>query len=254
MFDAEKLLSCRPLKKISWLLMACFALFDPAGCATKDNNYTQCYQDKAGADLAYLPAFSGKTRILTTTNIVNDVKDLYRSGYTLLGDSEFQGPSLPDRALRFQAHQVGADVVVRSREFVRMTTTATPWPSSLDTRGRLIAPDIQAGSRLYQYQAGFFRQGHPDILGVWDRPTTPEVRQKMRQDQGVLVYVVRNGSPAFKADITEGDVIMGMGGEAVKSDADMREKLNKFAGQKVDLEIWRDGQLKTNSVQLNKQP
>jgi hypothetical protein len=254
MFNAEKLLRSRPLNHISWLLMACYPLVHLTGCATKDNNYTQFYQDRAGAGTSHFPPYSGSTKILTTSNAVTDAKDLYRKGYTLLGVSEFQGPVLSDGALRFQAKQVGADVVLRSRAYLRTATPATGLPSSLYLHESHIGLVRRVTYRLYEYDTGFFRRGLPAILGILYGPTPSEIRQKLERSTGAFVFVVRNGSPAFNANILEGDVILKMDGEDVMSEAGLREKLNQLAGQKVELEIWRNGQFKTVSVQLNNRP
>jgi hypothetical protein len=253
MLNAEIFLRCRPLHKMSWLLITCCTLVNLTGCVTGHNSYTQHYQDKAGPEITNLPPYSGSTQILATTNTVNDAKDLYRKGYTLLGVSEFQDQVLSDSALRVQAKQVGADVVLCSRVFLG-TGTPPNWPSDKNSQGMVTPAGIPITTRIYQYQAGFFRQGRPAILGVMYRPTPPEIRQKLAGNPGVFAYVVRNGSPASSANIQEGDVILKMAGEDVMSDTDMGEKLAKLAGQKVDLEVWRDGQFKTVSVQLNNKP
>jgi hypothetical protein len=254
MSNAEKRPRGRPLNKICWLLVACCTLVSFTGCASRNNSFTQFYKDKAGAEMTNLPAYSGSTRILTTSNAVNDAKDLYRDGYTLLGFSDFEGPRLTDGGVRFQAKQVGADVVLVSRAYLRTETPPTPWPSRMNSMGMFTAPGIPVTVRVYQYQAGFFRRGRPAILGVFYRAAPSEIRQKLERNTGVFVFVVRNGSPAFNANLLEGDVILKTDGEDVMSEADMREKLNKLAGRKVELEIWRDGRFKTISVQLNKKP
>jgi hypothetical protein len=253
MFNTENFRRCRLLHKMSWLLMTCSTLAILTGCATRPNSYTQYYQDKAGPDLTNLPPYSGSTQILTTSNTVNDAKDLYRNGYTLLGVSEFQAPSQSDNDLRLQAIKVGADVVLCSRVFLRIGTPAI-WPSDKNSQGMITPAGMPITDRIYQYQAGFFRKGRPAILGVMYRPIPTEIRQKLARNTGVLVHVVVTGSPASNANILEGDVILKMAGEDVMAETDMGEKLNKLAGQKVDLEIWRDGQVQTISVQLNNKP
>jgi hypothetical protein len=253
MLNLENFLRCRPLRKMCWLLLTCCTLATLTGCATTPNSYTQYYQDKAGPDITNLAPYSGSTQILASSNTVNDAKDLYRNGYTLLGVSEFQDQLLSESALMFQAKQVGADVVLCSRVYLR---TGPPALVPSDTREEtMVTPSgLPITVRLYQYQAGFFRKGPPGILGVMYRPIPSEIRQKLARNTGVFVHIVRTGSPASDAKILEGDVILKMNGEDVTSEADLGEKLNKLAGQKVDLEIWRDGQSKTISVQLNNKP
>ena len=49
-------------------------------------------------------------------------------------------------------------------------------------------------------------------------------------------------------------MILKVNGEDVTSVSDYTSKLIQLAGQKVDIEIWRNGQSKIISVQLNKVP
>lgn len=63
-----------------------------------------------------------------------------------------------------------------------------------------------------------------------------------------------NDSPASRANILEGDVLLKIAGEDVASFEDYNNKLPRFAGQKVDIEIWRQGEIKTIAVQLGDLP
>lgn len=103
----------------------------------------------------------------------------------------------------------------------------------------------------YQYDIGYFRKTKMPIIGIIPQPLPAEIREKLQRNTGVLVWVVKNDSPAFLANILEGDVILEIGNEEVKTVSDFGEKINKLAGQKVDLGIWRNGETKTISVQFN---
>lgn len=106
----------------------------------------------------------------------------------------------------------------------------------------------------YQYEAAFFRKTKPTILGVRAQALPTEVRQQLQRNAGIIAWVVLSGSPAFAANILEGDVILKFNGEDVISVEDYGQKLNNLAGQKIDIEIWRNGQSKTVPVQLNNKP
>jgi S1-C subfamily serine protease len=94
----------------------------------------------------------------------------------------------------------------------------------------------------------------PTILGLFAQPLPDEMRPQLGRNTGVLVWVVKNGSPAAAANILEGDVISKVNGQDVLSVPDFVDKFTKLVGQKVEVEIWRDGQFKTVSVQLNNNP
>jgi len=197
------------------------------------NGFSQFYQDRVGEGITNLTSYSGNTKIFTSSNITNDLKELYRSGYVLIGVSAFQGPPQSPDAVIFQAKKVGADVVLLA--FASLG-------SQQATVGRL------------QFEAGFLRKMKTPILGIIAIPLPSEIRQKLERNTGVLVWIVNNDSPAFNANILEGDAILNMNGEDVMSVADLMKKKAMFAGKKVDVGIWRNGQFKTISVQLNNAP
>jgi S1-C subfamily serine protease len=65
---------------------------------------------------------------------------------------------------------------------------------------------------------------------------------KMEQERGVLVASVEKGSPAHKADIREGDVIIGLENEEVNSLDDIHRFLTLYApNKKYEMSVLRAG-------------
>lgn len=276
------------LKPMCWLLFGLAALINLTGCMTTPNGFSQFYQDMAGPGITNLPPYSGSTKIYTASNPTNDVKELFRNGYFLIGASAFTGPAQSDGALMSHAKKVGADVVLVSSAYLGSQQSAVPWiqynpgqtytttssgnvnanawgsggyaygtgnyygTSTTTTPGTYSTQVIPVTVHRYQYEAGFFRRMPSPILGVLPQPLPAEIRQRLERNTGVFAWVVRSGSPAFNANILEGDVILNLNGEDVVSDVDLMDKNMKFAGQKVNVEVWRNGQFKTIPVQLNK--
>jgi PDZ domain len=264
------------------------ALVGLTGCVTTPNGFSQFYQDRAGASITNAPPYSGSTKILTAAT-TNDWMELYRNGYALLGVSAFQGPPQANNALLGQAKKVGADVVLFSCSYLGSAQIAVPWiqynpgqsstttssgtvnanawgsggsaygtanyygNSTTTSPGTFSTQVVPVTVQRYQYEAGFYRKIKPPILGIMARPLPSEIRQQLERNTGVYVWIVRNDTPAFNANILEGDVILKMNGEDVSA-SDFTQKCLPFAGQKVDIEIWRNGQFKTISVQLNNAP
>lgn len=281
----------RVLKKRFYLLVVLGLLIPLTGCVTARNGFSQFYQDRAGAAITNMPPYSGTTRIVTgSADPKNDVKDLFRNGYLMIGESAFQGPPQGNNALMSQAKKVGADVVLVTSAYLGSQQTAVPFmqynpgqtytttssgtvnanaygsggyaygtgnyygSSTTTSPGSFTTQMVPITVQRYQYDAAFFRKMQPTILGVIPQPLPPEIRQRLERNTGVFAWVVRNDSPAFNANILEGDVILKMNGEDVVSVTDYVQKYIKMAGQKIDIEIWRDGQSKTISVQLNNKP
>ena len=90
-------------------------------------------------------------------------------------------------------------------------------------------------------------------LGVTVQPLTASLIEayKIPVKEGSIVADVQKNSPAHKYGLERGDVIVSVGGKAVKNSQDVVFFVrNKLAGEKVAFEIYRDGGKKTVEVVL----
>ena len=82
------------------------------------------------------------------------------------------------------------------------------------------------------------------ILGVHIVTLTPDIADNLgsKDAQGALVQEVVGGSAADKAGVKAGDVITSVNGQAVKSAAELRNRIGLMrVGESVDLAVLRDG-------------
>jgi serine protease Do len=92
-------------------------------------------------------------------------------------------------------------------------------------------------------------------LGVGIQPVTPEIAAAIGLDEpsGALVMKVEPDSPASKANLHKGDVIVGFNGQKVDALHDLtRLVADTRAGTKVNLEVWRDKRRETLTVEIAK--
>lgn len=82
-------------------------------------------------------------------------------------------------------------------------------------------------------------------LGILMQDVTEELQKSLGKnapERGALVGQVESGSPADRAGIRSGDIIVQVDGQPVDGSQSMqRNVLGKTIGQKTDLTIWRDG-------------
>jgi S1-C subfamily serine protease len=87
-----------------------------------------------------------------------------------------------------------------------------------------------------------FDRGRPK-LGVQLVETTRELREHLggSGDEGVLVSKVLSGTPAARAKIAVGDLILSVDGESVATVDELRDALQDKEGETFTVEVARDG-------------
>ncbi len=90
-------------------------------------------------------------------------------------------------------------------------------------------------------------------LGVSIQNLTPELAKSLgiKETEGALISGVEGGSPADKAGLKRGDLIIGVGDKKVTDSTGLRNTISGMApGTKVDIKVLRDGKEKTLPVTL----
>ena len=91
----------------------------------------------------------------------------------------------------------------------------------------------------------------PVRLGIRVQPMTPELRRffEAPPDRGVLVSRVDPGSPAERAGVRVGDVILRLGDAVARHPRDVvREALRAPGGEPLEIEVVREGRRRTLAV------
>ena len=94
-------------------------------------------------------------------------------------------------------------------------------------------------------------------LGLYPQDVTPEIAKQFNLSGpgGALVSEVSPDSPASKAGLKRGDVILKVNGETVNSANDLRLRISQTPpGTPVKLQVSRDGKLQDVSVDLGEFP
>ncbi len=95
-------------------------------------------------------------------------------------------------------------------------------------------------------------------LGIEAQPLTPQLRTYFNmpgQDVGVLIGDVLEDGPAAKSGVKRGDILLTLAGIPIGSVAEYRDALTEFTvGERLDLEIRRDGRELTLSIEASAFP
>jgi serine protease Do len=95
------------------------------------------------------------------------------------------------------------------------------------------------------------------FLGVGLQPLTDDLVKafKLKSDEGVLISEVQPKSPAEKAGIQTGDVVVAIDNKPVKSTRELQLTVGAMApGAKVQLKVLRDGKEQNVTIDLGERP
>jgi serine protease Do len=94
-------------------------------------------------------------------------------------------------------------------------------------------------------------------MGVQVQGVTKDIADGlgMKKAQGAIVDEPQSGSPAAKAGLKAGDVIIAVDGKEMKDGRDLARTIAGMApGTEVKLDIWDNGETKTASLTLGQMP
>jgi membrane-associated protease RseP (regulator of RpoE activity) len=154
----------------------------------------------------------------------------------------------PGRAVRLGVMRDGREIEVNVTMGERPSpanrfTVVRPAVANVRVRPDIVRPEIVVGA------------GQRRHLGVELQSMTPQLAEYfgLSKRSGALVIFVFADSPAAKAGLKAGDVILSVGTETVENPADLRRALTgKPETAEVEFKILRDKQEKTLKVQLEK--
>ncbi len=215
------------------------------GCAK--NMVSQSYHDTSiGFDITKDSILSNDSPniLLGGNNQGNDHLNMLEQGYIMIGYSSFvkndnalRGANFDENQVLSQAKKIYSSVVLLYANMMQ--------PMYLGLQGNLIPFNRN------RYLATYYIKTKAPIFGVYILDLSPEVRQKIGSNNGVIVYVVVKDSPAFLADILKGDIIRKIGDVDIIDVRSFQEVFRHYIGKKVNVLILREGQEINKQIQLN---
>jgi hypothetical protein len=101
------------------------------------------------------------------------------------------------------------------------------------------------------YYATFWVKAKPLSLGAYFDNLTDELRRKVESNKGVYIRVVVKDSPAFNADLLNGDIIRKLNNIEVANASHFGNLIAENKGQQIELEIFRNDKTIVKKIQLN---
>lgn len=269
------------------LLLTCAVAF-LTGCTT--NPYTQYYRSCpiSAADQQRLLLPSAQPQIISVSaeNVENEFRRLLERNFILIGISQFSGGEPTQPQLIEQAKAVGADIAMYGSEYshteqgVAPVLSYQPGQTYTTTQSGIVNANTYGSSgyaygsgtysgtsmttapgafhadyvpyqqRIYQHSAAFLRRGKPLRFGAQYTVIPDDLRRSLQRNTGVCVTLVTLDSPAFRANILVGDVIIQLADKPVATPKEFTDIIQSHAGQKVPVRVIRGAQTIDIDVQL----
>lgn len=247
------------------------------GCA---NPYASFYFDQTGgldvtqSDRVVLS--DAPPKIYRGSEPGADGKALLQMGYAMVGYSHFNAASASEPQLVEQAKKVHAEMVVTYSEYTNTvsgsiplvlpntTTSSTTMTGSAYGSGGYTSMTgsayttttgsqttyIPYNTNRYDFFATYWVKMKPFSFGAYFEDLTAEVRREIGSNKGIIVTTVVNDSPAFIADIFEGDILKSFNGQEIVNAADFAAKISASSGQRVEVGVLRGAELLLKQVEL----
>lgn len=234
-----------------------------------------------------LPPRSGNCRVIRSADGSAEAEQLLQDGYGVIGSSDFSSTVIPpEYEVLDLAEKVQAGVVLLiqrdkgPRHTVKAIATHEPptviaqfesgffngWRGLNDASGSyhgrsvVVVPGksstqlVPVTEDSYEIHAVFWRKGPPPIFGAQVAPLPSSLRAELQQNSGVLVTRIITDSPAFRANILQGDVLTSIDGRPIDSPDRLKAGLEQRAGQRVEIDLIRNNAAKRVSAVLNPAP
>lgn len=242
------------------LLFSLGALFMTTALqAAEVNLYAKNYNAQNSDNLKSLEA-NPDTKMFASSHKDEDNISMLEDGYDMIGSSGFDAEVVPAEQALEHAKSIKADTVLVYSKYASTKTTGSKLQlvkEAAKNGGEIEAEALVEAPVQYHYYASYWAKLPMPTLGVNViklKLKTSEEGDKLvtfKEEPGLKIIAVIKASPAAKAGVVTGDVLLKIGDvELVKSD-DLFAAVQRYAGQTVAVEFERNSKPLKVSVALN---
>jgi hypothetical protein len=194
-----------------------------------------------------------------------DLRALVENDYVPMGTSKFTGGAADPRQAGQQGKRIGAALVVLYGEVLNTPDAGLaplPFhprppggtaygPHAADTSGGAATIGSLPPRPKSDHVATYWAKNQPPVLGIVNRPLDDKEKTRLMRNDGIVVELVTNDSPAAAAHIQQGDIILAIDGKPILDPMAVPAFLQSIAGRKVLIDLLRNGTPLAVDVQLN---
>lgn len=232
--------------------------------APKSNNpYTESFTSRERPSIGLQPE-TGAPKMYRGVVETADYQRMLEDGYDMLGYSKFEANAIPPELAVEHARNLKADVVLVYSKLVGNVPASVQIQQMRDRAKQKAPADTAAKDKAvgdvvataeeqqrYAYFATYWAKLAPPLIGVH---ITSLLEQDRKNEIGLNVLAVVKQSPAEKAAITHGDVLLRIGDVELNKPELLSQAARRYAGQTVELSYLRNKQPHKTLITLNKLP
>lgn len=245
--------------EIMLLALLCLGMLSLAlNVHAAENLYEKNYRAQNNGNLKSLES-NPNTKMYVSNHKDEDNISMLENGYDMMGTSAFDATDTPaDQALQF-GKSIKADTVLVYSKYGSEKTSASKLQlirEAAKRGGEIDAKDLENPVTEYQYYASYWAKLPPPLLGVHiiklkKRTNATDEEAGATEEKGLKVIAVIKDSPAAKAGVSKGDVLLKIGEVELQTPDDLFAAVKRYAGQSVPVELLHEQDAKQLTVALN---
>ncbi len=224
-----------------------------------DNLFEKNYTKQNNSDLQSMVA-KPDTKMYLSNHKDEDNISMLENGYDLMGFSAFDAGDVPPDLALAQAKAIHADTVLVYVKYGSEKTASSKIAALKEAAkktGEVDEKDLQASGTQYKYYASYWAKLPAPLLGLHIIKLKPaatgdaEEDAKVKADNGLKVLAVIKDSPAAKANLQRGDVLMKIGNVVLEQPDALFAAVKQYQGQSVEIAYEREGEPAVTTAKLN---
>ena len=251
-------------RNIKWMLVSLLTmatLLIAGKLLAAENLFEKNYQQQNTGNLVSLQA-NPDTKMYVSNHKDDDNISMLEDGYDMMGTSGFQASKVPPELALQHAKAIKADTVLVYTKYGSAKTAASKIQVIKEATkkggGVINDKDLVEDETQYDYFASYWAKLPTPLLGVHiiklvknAQPDDEEADAKKMENKGLTILAVIKDSPAAKAGLIRGDVLMKVAGNELNKPEELSSIVRRYQGQDVAIEYERGGSKNIAKAQIN---
>ena len=227
-----------------FLIVFILLLFNSCASSSSIVKWYEPYRtpEERGYTAIYLSQ-NAEPRVISSSNISNDLFGYLSRRYIIIGESGWNGPSAEIvNEIKQHSKNIGATIALYSIEYTDTRTTTSYYQGTGGTYS----------VRRYDFTVYFLVEFTDDVgFGLNLVNLNDRIRQEYQRNTGAFVHIVYTDTPAFYANIIRNDIIISINGNEILNANDGWRIIDNFKkGDLIRMEVIRNGRIVNISYTL----